>query len=67
MELFCTEFIKTFFKCFNKFLYLNRKCLNNLKVKAFEQLSIFNWFIIIYRETQKVKKNFDLIEMKKLA
>ena len=67
MELFCIEFIKTFFKCFNKFLYLNRKCLNNLKVKAFGQLSIFNWFTIIYRETQKVKKKFDLIEMKKLA
>ena len=56
MELSYIEFIKTFFKCFNKFLYLNRRCLNNLKVKAFDQLSIFNGFIIIYRETQKVKK-----------
>ena len=36
------------------------KGLNILKTKVFEQLSIFNESMIIYRKTQKVKKKKDL-------
>ena len=35
-----------------------------MKAKGFEQLSMFNKFMITYRKTQKVKKKNDLIEMK---
>ena len=52
-----------FCKRFTKFrMIFIEKGLNILKTKVFEQLSIFNEAMIIYRKTQKVKKKKDLTE-----